>query len=170
MARIVHLFRRQKIQLFGGAFRLEKVAVLPSSFPDSSRVVGQMPNNTIHSCKKNSQFGGCMTVTSATISRHLDVQSLLKLLQYDLGCGCIVFHIIITKMSYICMFFFIHIARTPEPNNSISTIGHWALARREARVGDGACRRYPCGCGYTRHRYLMFVWIRPSSGGQKPIL
>ena len=81
-------------------------------------------NNSINSCKKNSQFGGCTTVTSTTISQHFDVQSLLKLLQYDLGCGCIVFHIIITKMSYICMVFLHPHCTHSRANNSISTIGH----------------------------------------------
>ena len=110
-------------------------------------------NNSINSCKKNSQFGGCTTVTSTTISQHFDVQSLLKLLQYDLGCGCIVFHIIITKMSYICMVF-LHPHCTHSRAKKFN-FDYRALPRREVQESGMAlaaathCYRHCCAtCMY----------------------
>ena len=45
---------------------------IPDSI-ENSRVVGGISNNTINSCKKNSQSGGCTTVTSLTFLRYFYV-------------------------------------------------------------------------------------------------
>ena len=82
-----------------------------------------MQNNTTHSCKKNSQSGGCTTVTSLTFLRYFYVRSLLKSLGWGLAVWTLHFALHNNVNAPQILEFHLPHCRRPRANPFICTVG-----------------------------------------------